>query len=58
MKKNSDNISLGILDVIAIVFIILKLLDIIAWSWIWVLAPIWIPVCIVVIIWVLAHIFR
>lgn len=33
MKKNSDNISLGILDVIAIVFIILKLLDIIAWSW-------------------------
>lgn len=58
MKKNSDNISLGVLDVIAIVFIILKLLDIIAWSWIWVLAPIWIPVCIVVIIWVLAHIFR
>ncbi len=58
MKKKSDNISLGILDVIAIVFIILKLLDIIAWSWIWVLAPIWIPVCIVVIIWVLAHIFR
>jgi len=29
---------------IAIVFVVLKLTGIIAWSWIWVLSPIWIPI--------------
>lgn len=29
--------------VLAIVFITLKLLKVIDWSWVWVLAPIWIP---------------
>lgn len=28
---------------LTIVFIVLKLLNIITWSWIWVLAPLWIP---------------
>lgn len=35
---------LGLLGLTQIVFIGLKLLDIIHWSWIWVLSPIWIPV--------------
>ncbi len=30
-------------SLLAILFIALKLLDKIAWSWIWVLSPIWIP---------------
>ena len=29
-----------------IVFIVLKLTEVIAWSWWWVLAPLWIPVAI------------
>jgi hypothetical protein len=28
---------------LAITFIVLKLIDVIQWSWVWVLAPIWIP---------------
>ena len=33
---------MGILDVVAIIFIILKILGLIQWSWLCVLSPIWI----------------
>ena len=33
---------MGILDVLAIMFIVLKILGLIQWSWLWVLSPIWI----------------
>lgn len=33
---------MGILDVVAIIFIIWKILGLIQWSWLWVLSPIWI----------------
>ena len=39
---------LGIVSVLTIVFIVLKLLGVIQWSWIWVLSPIWISAVIVV----------
>ena len=29
-------------SVLSLIFIVLKLCDVIAWSWIWVLSPIWI----------------
>lgn len=32
---------------LAIAFIVLKLCNVIAWSWWWVLAPLWIPAAIV-----------
>lgn len=35
---------IGFLGLLAIVFIVLKLTGYIAWSWWWVLAPIWIPI--------------
>ena len=45
-KKNEDmNITTsgtGILDVIQIIFIILKILGIISWRWVIVLIPLWI----------------
>ncbi|MEA9983671.1 hypothetical protein [Subtercola sp. RTI3] len=34
---------IGFAGVLGIVFIVLKLTGVIAWSWLWVLAPIWIP---------------
>ena len=34
---------IGFFEILAIVFIILKLMDIITWSWWAVLAPIWVP---------------
>ena len=39
-KKTSGG--LGIVGVVQIVFIILKLCNVIDWSWIWVLSPLWI----------------
>lgn len=40
--KDSQN-GLGAAWVIGIVFIILRLTGVIHWSWLWVLAPFWIP---------------
>lgn len=42
--------SIGFLDLLAIIFIILKLTNVITWSWWWVLSPIWIPVSVVILI--------
>lgn len=43
MKKDiSDYGKASIIDVLAINFIVLKLCNLITWSWIWVLSPIWI----------------
>lgn len=52
MSKNNNSSSTGIsfLDLLAIVFIVLKLTGYIDWSWWWVLSPIWIPVIILLII--------
>lgn len=33
---------IGFASLLAIVFIVLKLTGVIAWSWLWVLAPLWI----------------
>lgn len=41
---NHDNGGIGFVGLLTIVFITLKLTDVIEWSWIWVLSPIWIPV--------------
>ena len=37
-------------SVLSLIFIALKLCDVIAWSWIWVLSPIWIGVIIDVLL--------
>lgn len=41
MDDNRGNMK--ICDVLTVVFIVLKLVGVINWSWIWVLAPFWIP---------------
>ena len=48
MDKKAKQGGLGIVSVLTIVFIVLKLLGVIQWSWIWVLSPIWISAVIVV----------
>jgi len=40
-SKNSGGI--GFCGLLAIVFITLKLIGKITWSWLWVLSPLWIP---------------
>lgn len=40
-NSTSSRGGIGFLGLLAIVFIVLKLTGVIAWSWLWVLAPLW-----------------
>lgn len=50
-KKTSTAAKSGtsFLEVLLIVFIVLKLCKVITWSWWWVLSPFWIPLILVII---------
>ena len=43
MEKEVTGGGISFCGVLTIVFIVLKLLHKISWSWFWVLSPIWIP---------------
>jgi hypothetical protein len=45
-------------DSVLTVFIILKLTDVISWSWVWVLSPFWIIASIVVIFFIIMWIIN
>lgn len=45
MKSN-----IGFLQILTLIFIVLKLVGTITWSWWWVLSPLWIPASILLII--------
>jgi ABC-type antimicrobial peptide transport system permease subunit len=40
---------LGLASTLGIIFIVLKLVGVISWSWIWVLSPFWIGAIIIVL---------
>lgn len=42
MKSESSSSGIGFVGVLTIVFIVLKLVGVLTWSWWWVLSPIWI----------------
>ena len=50
ITNNSSSGGIGFIGALTILFIALKLLDKIKWSWIWVLSPMWITTLIVLII--------
>lgn len=50
--KTESGIGLG--GVLLVVFIVLKLCHVIEWSWLWVLAPFWIPFSVAMIVLVVA----
>ena len=58
-KKETINVNIGSLFTIllAIAFIVLKLCHVIEWSWIWVLAPLWIPIVLVITIIIFIAVF-
>jgi hypothetical protein len=45
-KEHASSGGVGFLGLLALVFITLKLTGVIAWSWLWVLAPLWGPLAI------------
>lgn len=57
MNKSSNDYSsggIGFFGLLTIVFITLKLIGAIDWSWIWVLSPLWCPIVLVIAILIIA----
>lgn len=50
MKVNSAKRGIGFCGFLTIAFIVLKLCNVINWSWLWVLSPMWIPVALIAVI--------
>lgn len=49
-NRNSSSSGIGICGLLTIVFIVLKLVGVINWSWLWVLCPLWINILLTVIV--------
>ena len=49
MKEQSSSKGVGFFGLLTIVFIVLKLTKVIDWSWVWVLAPLWISIILLLI---------
>ena len=52
-KSSSSSGGIGLLGAFALLFVALKLLGYIDWSWWWVLAPVWIPISVAVVVMVI-----
>lgn len=50
MSSSKSSGGLGLCSVLTIVFIVLKLVGVINWSWLWVLSPLWIEIIIAIIL--------
>ena len=57
-KSSSSGGGVGIPTVIQIVFIILKVVGVIEWSWFWVLSPTWISILVVIFAFLIFFIVR
>lgn len=55
-KKSSGGMSLA--GVLLVVFIVLKLCEVIDWSWVWVLSPLWIPIAVGLVVFILYSMFK
>ena len=49
-NSKSSGGGIGFAGLLTIVFIVLKLTKVIAWSWIWVLSPLWIGWSLVIVL--------
>ena len=49
-SNNGGGGGIGVSSVLTIVFIVLKVVGVIDWSWVWVLSPIWISTAVALII--------
>lgn len=56
MQKTKTRSGLGLLEVLGVVFLTLKLLGLISWSWWAVLAPFWVPVLLMAILLIIAFV--
>jgi len=49
MKENQNTGGLGLGTILFLIFLVLKLTDVIDWSWWWVTAPLWIPIVFIIL---------
>lgn len=49
-SNNSSSGGIGFCGLLTVLFIALKLTGTIGWPWLWVLAPLWIPIALLVIV--------
>jgi membrane protein YdbS with pleckstrin-like domain len=57
MDKNTSSSGLGLSTVLTIIFVVLKLVGVIAWSWWWVFSPILIDIGLTIIVLVIYAIY-
>lgn len=50
MSESNTSSGIGFPGLLTIVFITLKLMNYINWSWTWVLSPIWLPIVFVIVL--------
>lgn len=56
MTNDASAGGIGFSGLLALLFIALKLCNVIDWSWLWVLSPLWIPVVLLIAIFAAAFI--
>ena len=49
---------IGFSSILGIVFVVLKLCGVIAWSWLWVLSPFWIDIALAIVLLLVAKILE
>lgn len=50
MSSESSSGGIGFFGLLTILFIALKLCNVIDWSWWWVLSPLWIPIALAIVL--------
>ncbi len=50
MNPGESRISIGFCSMLTILFITLKLCNVIGWSWWWVVSPLWLPVVAILVL--------
>lgn len=43
----------GLFDLLVVIFVVLRLMEVIAWAWVWVLSPLWVAILLGIILGVL-----
>jgi len=51
-KKSPPIFQISFVDILFFIFLILKLCGVIDWPWVWVLAPLWIPLVLVALLFI------
>ena len=58
MSENTSSTGIRFTGLLTLIFIVLKLIDKIDWSWWWVLSPLWIDIGLFIVIVLFWFIFR